>query len=363
MKKVLPFFVLFSVILIQTARSQVDTVSTDYDAIDTHNVNVRLFESDELMRIALRFDITTYKRKKSDVEYLPAVLTYYSGEKDSVNKDIKLRARGIQRLEYCDFPPIKLNFKLKDSVSTEFDGIDKLKLVTYCKLGNEDYILREYLIYKLYNLLTDYSFRVRLLSIDYINTAKEKKPVVQYGFVIEPVELLEKRTDMLEVKTAMSQVNVKPESMTRFAIFNYMIGNTDWSVPNKHNILLLNNPRSTDPYVDQIVPFDFDYSGFVNTNYAVPFETLPIKSVRDRLYVSVCRTEAEFSDVLKEFVEKKDEFYNVINEFPYIKESSKKDMIRYLDSFFSGMDKRNSLINNLMKDCSWFEEHAGLSGR
>jgi hypothetical protein len=363
MKKLLTLFILLFCFYFQSARSQVDTIQSPYDATDTQNVNVRLFDSDKLIDIALRFDITTYRKQRSDEEYLPAVLTYYFGEKDSVNKNIKLRARGVQRRAYCDFPPIKLNFKLKDSVSTEFDGIDKLKLVTYCKVGLEDYVLREYLVYKLYNILTDNSFRVRLLRVNYINTAKDKKPIVQYGFVIEPNELLEKRTNSVEIRTTVSQVNISPPSLTECALFNYMIGNTDWSVPNRHNVLLLNIPKRADNYVDLIIPFDFDYSGFVNADYAVPFETLPIKTVRDRLYVSICRSEEEFSNELKKFAEKKDDFYRVINDFPYLKDRSKKDIINYLDYFFSGMDKRNTLIRNLMSDCAWFEQHAGLTGR
>jgi hypothetical protein len=365
MKKRIPLLILLACFLIGPAFSQNDTANIRYAVTDTQNVNIKLFESDDLFEIALRFDITYYKRKKPDTAYMPAVLTYYMGDKDSVNKNIKLKARGeIRRTQICDFPPLYLNFSMKDTVEGEFIGINKLKLVPYCKLGYEDYILREYLIYKLYNVLTNNSLRVRLLRINFINTARETKPLRQYGFAIEPVKLFEKRTHNVEIKSkTLTQRNIKPEAMDRFAIFNYMIGNTDWAVPNLHNTLILSQPLSERPDLAMIVPFDFDYAGLVNADYAVPFETLPIKTVRERLYLAVCRDEESLKNTLREFTEKKEEFYRVINDFPYLKVKSKKDIINYLDSFYDEFDKRNTIVQNILNDCRWFEERSNLRVR
>jgi len=355
MKKAIPILIIFTGILLQKAYTQVDTVPSPYAASDTLNVNIRLFNSDDLIDIALRFDVSYFRKKKSDVEYLPALLTYYMGKNDSVNKNIKLKARGEMRRNYCDFPPISLNFKLKDPVSSEFDGIDKLKLVTYCKLGYERYVLKEYLAYKLYNLLTDISLRVRLMRVKYIDTSNKKKTVTQYGFVIEPVELLEKRTNSVEVRSNfLSQKSVKPEMMDRYAIFNYMIGNTDWSVPNLHNAIILASPGEALSGLAKIVPFDFDYSGLVNAVYAVPFETLPIKTVRERLYMGICRDIDVFNSDLKEFADRKAEFYKVIEDFPYLKDREKKDMTGYLNGFFNEFDKRNTIVYMLRSTCKDF---------
>ena len=283
MKKIIWILVFLSGILVKPAFSQIRNADTTYAVRDTQNVNIKLFESDEIIEISLKFDLTNYRRSRSDKEYFDAVLNYYTSSKDSITKNIKVRARGIVRREICDFPPLMLNLKMKDSVGGEFAGIDKLKLVPVCKAGFEDYVLREYLVYKLYNVLTDISFRVRLLRIKYINTFKNSKPLVQYGFVLEPIKLFEKRTRSNELKTPkVTQRSIKPEIMDRFAIFNYMIGNTDWSVPIGHNALIFSQAFSSRPDLGIIVPFDFDYSGFVNANYAVPFESLPINSVRDR---------------------------------------------------------------------------------
>jgi hypothetical protein len=240
---------------------------------------------------------------------------------------------------------------MKDTVGQEFSRIDKLKMVTHCRPGTEENLFKEFLIYKLYNALTDNSFRVRLLKVNYINTFKKSKVESEYAFVIEPLDLLAKRIDAVEVKTNLTQKNVKPEMMDRMAIFNFMIGNPDWSVPIQHNIKILAQAKSAQPDLGVIVPFDFDISGLVNTDYAIPFEGLRIKTVRERIYLGICRKEQNFIDALKEFSDKKNEFYAIINAFPYLKEKSKQAMISYLDEFYRDLDKGNILPRLFMSDC------------
>lgn len=355
MKKII-FFSAALWILAQLNLSGQDTLSGKQERINiTRTVSARLFETDELLDVTLSFDITTLKRKRSDTEYIDAVISYLSDTSDTVRQKIKVRARGNFRRTYCDFPPIHLNFRLKDTISGEFSGIDKIKLVPYCKPGFEDYLLREYLVYKLYHVLTDYSLRVRLLRITYVNTARlSAKPIVQYGFVIEPVSVFEKRTNSLEVKTKVSQRMIRPEMMNRVAIFNYMTGNTDWSVPAMHNVLVFIPAQTGPATLGTIVPYDFDFSGLVNADYAHPFESLPIKSIRERLYLGLCRSEEEFTEALKEFSSKKEDFFRTIREFSYISERSKKDMIEFLNGFFTDFDKRNTIVYKLITDCRKF---------
>jgi hypothetical protein len=366
MKKVIPLLLFMSVFFVRPLSGQVDSLQAKYAVTDTQDVKVTLFDTDDLFEISLKFDLNKYKRARSDTMYLDAVLTYHINKTDSISKNIKVRARGnIRRTapEICDFPPLMLNFHMKDDVGTEFAGINKLKIVPYCKIGYEQYVLKEYLVYKLYNVLTDYSLRVRLFKITYLNSVKEKKPIIQFGFAIEPVSLMEKRTKTKELNYAVTQRNLRPDMLDRTAIFNYMIGNPDWSVPIKHNVVLLTTAKIAPANENLIVAYDFDYSGIVGTSYAIPFPNLPIKTVQERLYMAVCRTETEFTNALNEFLEKKDEFYKVINDFPYLNEKSKKTMTNYLDGFFYGMDKRNSLLKKLLSDCLWFEDQANLKVR
>jgi hypothetical protein len=355
MKKFFGIFITLSGFLVLPATAQNNSLDTLYAVADTLHEDFGLFDHDELLDISLRFDITYYKRKKPDKEYLDAILTYHTGEKDSINKSIKVRSRGLTRRTYCNFPPLLLNFRMKDSVKGEFNRIDKVKMVNQCKPGHEEYLLKEYLIYKLYNLLTDNSFRVRLLRVNYINTFRNSKPAREFAFVIEPIEFLAERTNSVEVKSvSLTQGNIKPELMDRMAIFNYMIGNTDWSIKGQHNVKILSQKKSERPDLGVVVPYDFDYSGLVNTDYSVPAEALDIKSVRDRIYQGRCRDEQVFLDALKEFSDRKEEFYKIIREFPYLGEKSKNDMISYLNEFFSKLDKRNTIIYNMLLDCRKF---------
>lgn len=354
------FYILFSFLafLMTPLFGQNDSLNINYVAVDTISENSKLFESNELQRISLKFDITRYKKLKSDKEYLDAVLTYHTSDKDSVTKAIKVRSRGEFRRTHCDFPPLMLNFKLKDTIPGEFYKINKLKMVTQCYTGNEEGLLKEYLIYKLYNVLTENSFRVRLLKVNYINTdpkKQKKKPTSEFAFVIEPIDRLAKRLDAVAVNlTNLNQKKIKPDMMDRVAIFNYMVGNTDWSVPINHNVLILSQGRSERPELGMIIPFDFDFSGLVNADYAAPFPGLKITSVLDRQYMGLCRSQEVYVNALREFSNKKDEFYKVINEFPYLKERTKKEIIIYLNGFFDGIDKRNTTANNMLNDCISF---------
>jgi hypothetical protein len=355
MKKLIFIQIILSVFYSLPVFCQNDTIIDPYSAVDTLQNDFGLFSKDEILNVSLRFDITYYTRNKSKDEYLNALLTYHISKNDSINKEIKLKSRGEFRNKYCQFPPLSLNFKKTEFSKADLNKIQKIKLVTHCESGNEDYLLREYLIYKLYNVLTPNSFRVRMLKINYINTNKKRKPIIAYGFLIEPIEILSERTNSTPVDMInLNQKNILPEMMDRVAIFNYMIGNTDWSVPGQHNCKVLARKEVADPELGMIVPYDFDYSGLVNAYYAIPYEPLGLKSVRERRYLGICRNEDIFINALKEFKDNKEEFYRIINEFQLLSAKSKKDMTGYLDTFYERFNNRNSIVSDLLGECKNF---------
>lgn len=334
------------------ANGQIDSIEVEYVARDPVQQDFRLFTDDDILEISLTFDVREYMKRRSKDEYMNAVLTYYLNDKDYITKEIRLKSRGEFRHDFCSLPPIKLNFKKTEFDNPELNNLVSLKLVTHCNALNSDYVLREFLIYKLFNVLTDQSFRVRLLRINYISTDKKAKVIESYAFIIEPLDFLAERSKAAPVTLQnLTQRNIIPEFMDRMAIFNYMIGNTDWSVPGQHNCKVLMPSNIGNNNLGMIVPYDFDYSGLVNANYAVPYEPLGLESVRERKYQGMCRSEEILLDELQEFIEKKDEFYSTINDFPYLKNGAKKDMINYLNSFYKGFDKRNSIVNQLMESC------------
>lgn len=318
----------------------------------------RLFEDEEPIEISLTFDLSTYFRSKPQDVYLKAKITFHLSETDSLTRDIRLKTRGVFRNRYCVFPPIELNFKKADFGYSDLDNISKIKLVPQCSSGKdkEDYILREYLAYKLFNVMTDTSFRVRLLKINYFDSEKKRKPVIQYGFFIEPADMLCKRLNCIRVKSAyLNQKHIVPFIMDRLALFNFMIGNYDWSVPGQHNIFVLKTLNPDPSNLAIAIPYDFDWTGLVNATYAIPAENVGTENVRERIFEGVCRSKDVFYRRLDLFSEKKEEFYSVINDFPYINQKVKRDITGYLNGFFIQLGgKRDLILYNLTNSCKKF---------
>jgi hypothetical protein len=334
-------------------------VKTGADTVVHHKAHksFNLFTDDKLLEISLKFDLGTYFRTKPKPNYLEAEITFHLGEKDSINKEIGLRTRGIDRNQRCPFAPIELKFKKTDFGYSDLNKISKIKLVPECSSTSEyeDYVLREFLIYKLFNILTDTSFRVRLLTVNYIDSEKKRKPVKQYGFFIEPVEMLTARTNTVQINVkSVRPNNILPKVMDRLAIFNYMIGNFDWSVQGQHNVRIIKSPILDTVQLGIAVPYDFDWSGVVNASYAIPDENVGISSVRERKFLGACRTREEYMKDLDLFLEKKEEFYRVINEFPYLNQKAKKDIITFLDDFFEQSVGKRSVINVFLNNCKKF---------
>ncbi len=325
---------------------------------DTANKSFGLFESHVLLEITLNFDLTTYLRTKPKKEYLKGKITFNPGREDSVSRNIRIRTRGIFRNEWCFYAPLELNFKGAEFGYSDLDKINKIKLVPQCTAGSESekYVLIEYLIYRMFNVMTDTSFKVRLLRVNYTDSGNKKKPFTQFGFLIEPLKMLEARTNSVEiVSRALNQKSIYPRMMDRIAIFNYMIGNYDWAVPNQHNIKVI-KPLIVDPFnLAAAVPYDFDFTGLVNASYAIPEDKITgTTSIRERIFLGVCRDREVYRKDLEEFLEAKDEFYSLINNFAYLNAKQKKDMIMYLDEFFSKCTGKQSILEIFLLNCKNF---------
>jgi hypothetical protein len=315
---------------------------------DTLRKNFGIFSSDDLLEISIRFNLSAYQRKNLNGGSLNGVLTFKPGKPDSLSKNIVIKTRGAFRYDKCSFAPMEINFRKSLYAYPDSGKIKKLKLVTHCQSGikYDDFVLKEYLVYKLFNVLTDSGFKVRLLSVKYIDTEKKRKPLIQYGIFIEPKSLLASRNHAVVVDAMnLTQNHIQPEVMDRVAIFNYMVANWDWAVQSLHNIVVLKSLSYTASGLGVAVPFDFDLTGIVDPDYNLPPPEKGLTSNRDRLYMGVCRDEATYRKALEEFIKKKDRFYKVINDFPYLNDRSKKDLTNYLDSFFNQLDKEKDIHN------------------
>jgi hypothetical protein len=300
----------------------------------------KFFDDDELINMDLSTDLKKITSEKKLNSYQPATITFRFADSSKITEDVTLTARGEFRRNNCFIPTMRINFD--NPGSPKLRPLKKLKLVCGCGFGaeNERLILKEYLVYKMYNMLTDMSFRVRLLHVNYTDTRGKIKPYKQYAFFIEDVDAMAKRNKCNEVqKTSFHTERTDRQQMTLVAVFQYMIGNTDWAVPNYHNMKLM-RPKKDSVSRPYPVPYDFDFCGLVNASYASPQEELGISSVTERVYRGFKRTPEELQEVLDIFRKKKDNFEKLIKNFEPLGNRHRQDMQKYIDDFYKIIDNK-----------------------
>ena len=319
-------------------------------SIDLHKDADDLFENEELLHIRLSGNIRALMADRSDnAAYHSLVLTYKAGDSSEVSINIKAKTRGNfrRKKENCKIPPILLNFTKEESSKTLFSNQHKLKLVTPCQSNN--YVIREYLVYKLYNLVTPKSFRVRLVVVAFYDTEK-KKETSFHGILIEEDEQLAKRNGLKILKDQKIRgENTEQASFFKMALFQYMIGNTDWSVPYRHNIRVLAFDSLSIPYV---VPYDFDHSAIVDAPYALPPEELGLSSIRERRYRGYCMTDKKtLEEVIAFYIRKRTDFYNVYKQCQFIDAKYVNTTQRFLDDFYETLNDSKKLNAALAFPC------------
>lgn len=313
-----------------------------------------LFRSDEPLFLTLSMDIKTVIRDIEEKENHPAEISYTDQEGNEIKLPIKIKVRGNFRKDpnNCDFPPLRFNFSDNTVKNTIFGGQDKIKLVTHCRTRNDLYeqnVLKEYLVYKLYNLFTEESFPVRLVHLTYADTRGKIDTLKKMAFLIEPNQQMARRNDceILEVEK-IQQERTNRHKTTVMSVFQYMIGNTDWSVWALHNVVLLKEDPKTLPIV---VPYDFDWCGLVNAPYAKPAELLDIETVRTRLYRGFCRPDEELQLALNEFRQRREEIYQTCRSVPFLTEKEMSKIIKYMDEFFITIENPKKVEVEFHRNC------------
>jgi hypothetical protein len=303
---------------------------------------IKFFEDTSIVHATITTDIgkIVRKKEKESLEF-PANFSIIFSDGNTIEEPIILSVRGHFRREKCFLPPLTVDFK--DKKTSVLKPLGSLKLVSQCYTSEigEKYLLSEFLVYKMYNLLTDMSFRVRLLNLKLVDSSDRKKPITEYAFLMEDIKNLAKRNNCTYLKSKVDPRNTNDYQMTMAAVFEYMIGNTDFGVFANHNTRLLhsNTDSSNRPFV---VPYDFDFSGFVNTDYSIPDATLDISNVRTRLYRGFREPPEVVNAVVAVFKKQKDSIYALINNFNLLSSKSKNELTSYLDDFFK-------IINNPAK--------------
>lgn len=310
-----------------------------------------LFDSDEILELTLRGEMrTVFKERGEESAYHMASLNYET-EEGTMNIPVKIKTRGHFRklAANCKYPPILLNFaKASTPENSAFKGQDKLKLVTPCQ--GDDYVVREYLVYKLYNLISPKSFKARLVKVVYDDTVKNKTTDAYYGMLLEDEKQMAARNNCERIKVKrLPPESVIREDFLKMAVFQYMIGNTDWSVQYLQNIKLITTDSKSLPTA---VPYDFDHAGIVGASYANPAPELRMSSTKQRRYRGYCMPEmTEFKAVFATFNELKDAIYEVYSGNELLDEKYKKDTIKFLDKFFETINDPEAVEKEFSYPC------------
>lgn len=296
----------------------------------------KLSEAGEVLSISIETDLEALISERASADELPATLRFADAQKRKFTEEIKVSARGKFRRRVCDFPPVRLNFSKPSLRQQGFEAkFDKLKLVTHClddREMSQDNILKEYLIYKMYNELTPYSLRAQLVRVDYIDAQRKLPKMRRYGIIMEDIDELALRMGGNECKECynLSEEQLQADAENLMCLFQYMIGNTDWSMAMVRNIKLIQlaNGRSIP------VPYDFDFSGFVNASYALPNMDYGLLSLKQRAFLGREHPWPLTSSTLAQLMDKRAVLQQMIRSSKLLSASARAECIAYLDSFY-----------------------------
>jgi hypothetical protein len=315
-----------------------------------------LFASATPLHVALSVSFDKVRNSKKDSTYLKEKLYYqnFSGVMDSI--DVGIKGRGNFRLKECYYPPLWMKLKKGDAKGTVFEGNKKLKVVLPCddRESSNALILREFLCYKLYEEISPYAFLTRLADIDLTELRKNKNKQSKVKAIF--IEDVEKTAIRLQAKS-LKNIKLTPSTLNdtsavRFELFQYLISNTDWSVPYQHNskLFVIN---TSDVFS---IPYDFDMSGIVDAPYAVVSEvngeSLDISHVTERLYRGYCHPADVMEYVRKEFLEKKEKLMSIPDLLKgYLPDKEIKSIKIYMEDFFDTMKDTRSFKYHILDKC------------
>lgn len=313
---------------------------------------VPLFDSHGVLDVELRGPLaTTQQDTKSRKERAFALNI------DGQELGVAVRVRGRSRARLCKFPPLRLRFSPNDTSGTVFAGQNELKLVTHCKdtQSYEQNVLSEYAAYQILGMLSDVAFRVRLMRIRYFDTdTPDATALIRYGFVIEQETELASRVGGVDLQLPnVVKGLLETEQAATVFVFQYLIGNTDWSLINSigeeiccHNVRLVGIGGLT-----YVVPYDFDLAGLVGAPYAKPDPSIGIGSVRTRRYRGYCVKGLPLQEVIAELVKQQDAVLGLVGNLPDATEKDSRKRTDYMERFFVEARDTERLAKKFEKRC------------
>lgn len=315
-----------------------------------------LFMEHSTLQVELTAPLSILLRERPEVEYLPGDFVMKTADGSAVELDAGVRARGNFRYRNCDFPPLLLNFRRSQLEGTLLDGQNKLKLVTHCKITRryEQTLLREYLAYRMLNVLTDQSFRVRLLQITYVDNEARRPRMVRSAFMVEDEDRLAARIGRERQEIERAEINtLRPDHLNLTSLFQYLIGNVDFSPvlgsSNEccHNYALFGSEAGS----RLAIPYDFDLAGIVNAPYAEPDRERGVERIGQRSYQGHCVNNDQVGNSIARFMEVREALYDLVAGLEALETDVRENIARYVDEFYETINDPLMVEREIVGKC------------
>lgn len=313
----------------------------------------QLFSSQEPLNIRLEVSFKELKKETNDSTYMDGTLHYQvEGSWDSI--EVELKKRGHFRLDNCFFTPIRIKVKKKKSKGTLFEGNKPLKLVLPCERTDEsdELVLREFLCYKIYEQITPYTFGTRRVNLELVETSKKTARTFNIaGFLIEDDDIVAKRHDA-EIRDELKPHPLRLHDTTavQHALFQYLIGNLDWSTTFQHNakVMITRNPIRYIP-----LAYDFDHSGFVNAPYAKPPPGFDIRSVTQRVYRGFCRENNALAfHVRDQYIAAEPRITGILEKYKrFFSDQTNENLRKYVATFYATIKDEKTFEEQVLNNC------------
>jgi len=317
-----------------------------------------LFTSHEPLEFTLYADFDEIRDNRDDTIPHAARLVMSGQDAAGAGTALRLWVRGNFRRQKanCTFPPLRMDFDKDDPDLGVFAGQNRIKLVVRCRDNDtfEQYVLKEYLAYRLYGLLADESFRVRLAHITWADTSGKRKPETSWAFMIEDDDDMAARigAEVLD----LPQIDPRAYDAHQAAlmsVFQFMVGNTDMSSMMLHNVVAVKTPTT---YL--AIPYDFDWTGLVSARYAVPDPKVGIQTVRERVYRGVCHDGLDYAAVYARFNEIRPRIEPLIASLPLDRGTAER-ALDYLDEFYRVIGDERRARREIESRCREVSEQTG----
>ena len=319
----------------------------------------KLFTASDPISVTISAPWRDIERKIKYQGTYPANIEFTDELGNATSLNMTVERRGRTRQVVCRFPPIKLQFDKKVVKGTSFRGQKSLKMVTHCQTSSryEQLYVLEMLAYRMYNIITDFSFRVRPLSVTYVDSEHEVQRGPKFAFLIEDDSDVAKRNGQKKLKIGRNNMNrLESREANNFALFQYMISNLDWSAlngPDKnkccHNAKLIGRDPINEPVY--AIPYDFDAAGLINAPYAVPPANLPVRTVTQRLFRGFCVHNATMEDARQRFGDSEGAILALVRDEPLLKSSTRKKALKFLENFFDILKDDREFHKNIIAKC------------